>query len=327
MRLGVQFIKAKIRVFKTKSLTRNSTAGPMANDLIRLICGGASNRFKGSRCQYYDPSTGDCSLLKEGKMGRLFQEKPRCNPERMLQKAIIRNYKKYSDEIKPKDYIESTVFTLSERLKGKRLTRGYNLAVLHGYINQAANNEVQKTLQDVGLLFKRLCGNCVFLSNTRPPVCTQKEYRDGPSGEVIPNPHYGRQRVPSKDFCIEGFKPLSFFSMNRYEDNDDNDNSPKLHENLVYYQTEEALLQSLELERMRKLLEGRASSIKQETTKRAYQRHHDIFVYRLSLYRKNIPEGEINQLIAQKIGTNEESVRKDMKEIITYLQDTMADHG
>ena len=114
------------------------------HDLIRSICGGAGNRFKGSRCHYYEPSTGDCSLLKEGKMDTLFEENPRCNPKRMLEAAVSKNYRRYKDSINPADYITATAFTLLERLKEKRLTRGYNLAVLHGYINQAAYNEVQK---------------------------------------------------------------------------------------------------------------------------------------------------------------------------------------
>jgi hypothetical protein len=264
--VGVQFIKAKIRVFKTRSLKRDSMAEAGVHDLIRSICGGAGNRFKGSRCHYYEPSTGDCSLLKEGKMDTLFEKNPRCNPKRMLEAAVSKNYRRYKDSINPADYITATVFTLFGRLKEKRLTRGYNLAVLHGYINQAAYNEVQKTLQDENLLLKRLCGNCVFLSHARPPICTQKEYRDRLTGRLTANPHYGKVRVPSKDFCMEGFKPLSVFSMSRYEDSDDHDDPPELHENLVYCQTEEALLQPLELERMRRLLQGRAQSVKQETS-------------------------------------------------------------
>jgi hypothetical protein len=71
------------------------------HDLIRSICGGAGNRFKGSRCHYYEPSTGDCSLLKEGKMDTLFQENPRCNPKRMLEAAVSKNYRRYKDSINP----------------------------------------------------------------------------------------------------------------------------------------------------------------------------------------------------------------------------------
>jgi hypothetical protein len=82
------------------------------HDLIRSICGGAGNRFKGSRCHYYEPSTGDCSLLKEGKMDKLFEENPRCNPKRMLEAAVSKNYRRYKDSINPADYITATVFTI-----------------------------------------------------------------------------------------------------------------------------------------------------------------------------------------------------------------------
>ena len=34
---------------------------------------------------------------------------------RMLETGIIKNYKRYSDDIKPKEFIKSTVFTLSEK--------------------------------------------------------------------------------------------------------------------------------------------------------------------------------------------------------------------
>jgi len=301
-------------------------AGPIEKDLIRSVCGSAGDRFGRVSCKYYDTSTGDCHLIKDGKMDKLFKEKPRCNPEKMIESSVRKNYYRYSDDIKPKEYIKSTVFTLLERLKNKSLTKGHNLAVLHGYINQSSYNEVQKILKDEGLLVKKNCGNCIFLSNSKPPICTKAEYIDETSGETKPNPYYGKKRVPSKDTCKEGFKALSVFSINRYEDRNENDNAsgndhaPKLPEELKYEKKAEELLKPLDLEKMRIILENRAKSSKQETTKRKYERHHDIFNYHLNLYNKKISETEINRIVAEKINTNEESVRNDMKEIIKYLK-------
>jgi hypothetical protein len=98
--------------FNDKPSYKEPMAEAGVHDLIRSICGGAGNRFKGSRCHYYEPSTGDCSLLKEGKMDTLFQENPRCNPKRMLEAAVGKNYRRYKDSINPADYITATVFTI-----------------------------------------------------------------------------------------------------------------------------------------------------------------------------------------------------------------------
>jgi len=132
-------------------------------DLIRLFCGGAGQLFGGVVCEYYVSLPGECNLLKQAKMETIF-EKGRCKPYNILKSAVKKNLIKYKDLIDVQEHKNSITFLLSNRLKDVHLKKGHNLAVLVGYINKASYTEVILFLQSEGLLEKKICGNCIFLS-------------------------------------------------------------------------------------------------------------------------------------------------------------------
>ena len=289
-------------------------------DLIRLVCAGAGQRFGGVSCEYYVPLAGECDLLKQSKIETIF-EKGRCNPRSIMTSAVKRNLFRYKDLIQVHEHLSTTVFTLSNRLKDIRLQKGHSLAVLIGYINRASYTEVIQSLQGEGLLAKKICGFCVFLSELEPYVCRRETVpltNDGVT-ELKENPFYLKERKTT-DKCREGFKAYAFLSIDGDKNDDAEDaHNPPLAETLGDAASADKAEDRIEIEELKDLLRKRAATTKHGNTRKIYKRQHNVFI---SLYHY-LSEGysipRAMQLIASKIGKNIKTIERDLDEIRAFL--------
>ena len=289
-------------------------------DLVRLICAGAGNRFGEIVCEYYIRLTAECDLLKKEKLDPIFKN-GRCNPYHFLKLAIKKNLMRYKDVINVQEYVSSMAFVLSKRLKDIRLKKGYNLAVLIGYIKKAAYTEVILFLQNEGLLKKKICGNCIFLSELKPYVCRRENIEVIENGvrELKPNPFYLKERNKT-DKCQEGFKPHAFVSINKDDDHNAEDNfQSDVSEKLSDHSAVENIGDRLEIEKIREILKKRAIDTKHSNTKKIYKRQHNVFINLYHYISEGYSVGEAIQLIAGKIGKNVKTIERDINDIRTFL--------
>jgi len=278
-------------------------------DLIRQNCAGAENR--GIVCKFYVRLTAECDLLKKEKLDSIFKN-GRCNPFRFVEKAIRSNLKRYKDLIDVKKHVSSIAFVLSKRLKDVRLKKGYSLAVLIGYIKRAAYTEVIQFLQNEGVLEKKNCGNCIFLSELKPYVCRRENVDAIENGvkELKPNPFYLKERNKA-DKCQEGFKPHAFVSINRDRDHDSTDS----------YNSEisEKLDNRIEIEEINEILKKRTTDTKHINTKKIYKRQHNVFINLYHYISEGYSDRKAIQLIAINIGKNVKTIERDINDIRSFL--------
>jgi hypothetical protein len=289
-------------------------------DLIRLICAGAGNRFGGIVCKFYVRLTAECELLKKERLDPIFKN-GRCNPYRFLKSAIEKNLKRYKDVVHVQEYASSIAFVLSKRLEDMQLKKGYNLAVLIGYIKKSAYTEVIQFLQNEGLLEKKNCGNCIFLSEIKPYVCRREniEVIENRVGELKPNPFYLKERNKT-DKCQEGFKPHAFVSINKDDDHSAEDNFKlDVSEKLSDHSAIENIGDRLEIEKIGEMLKRRAIDTKHSNTKKIYKRQHNVFVNLYHYISEGYSIRKAIQLIAIKIGKNVKTIERDIYDIRAFL--------
>jgi hypothetical protein len=289
-------------------------------DLVRLICAGVGNRFGGVVCKFYVRLTAECDLLKKEKLDRIFKN-GRCNPYRFLKSAIEKNLRRYKDVINIQEYVSSIAFVLSKRLEDVRLKKGHNLAVLTGYIKKSAYTEVILFLQKEGLLEKKICGNCIFLSDLKPYVCRREniEVIENGISELKPNPFYLKERNKT-DKCQEGFKPRALVSLNIDDDHTGEDNfQPGVSEKLADVSVVETLGDKLEIEEIGEILKKRATDAKHVNTKKIYKRQHNVFINLYHYISEGYSVRKAIELIAIKIGKNVKTIERDINDIRSFL--------
>ncbi|GAK51093.1 hypothetical protein U14_02335 [Candidatus Moduliflexus flocculans] len=181
----------------------------MSSDLIAVFCQGCDPRFQRRLCEFYQQIYRECHLLKEFILQAVF-EKGRCLPEKLLRTAIAVNLLEYAELVRVEEYLDALTFESAERLKLTRLQQGFNLAVLKGYINVAAYRNVRETLEKDGILQKRICGHCLYLSPYKPTICQRETITTG-EGD-LPHELFEQSRFPSDRGCKHGFEPLTFES-------------------------------------------------------------------------------------------------------------------
>ncbi len=289
-------------------------------DLVRLICAGAGNRFGGAVCGFYVRLTAECDLLKKEKLDPIFKN-GRCNPYRFLESAIRKNLMRYKDIIHVQEYVSSIAFVLSNRLKDIRLKKGYSLAVLIGYIKKAAYTEVILFLQNEGVLEKKMCGNCIFLSELKPYICRRENIdviNDG-MRQLQDNPFYLKERKKA-DKCQDGFQPHTVVSINIDRDHDSADNyNSKISEKFEDLSTLENSDDRIEIEEINEILKKRAVDTKHKNTKKIYKRQHNVFINLYHYISEGYSIRKAIQLIALKIGKNVKTVERDINDIRTFL--------
>lgn len=270
----------------------------MKADLIDSICGGLGKRFKGA-CAYYDSLTRECRLLREGRIKDLLEQetKKNCDPFDMIQKAIDKHLKG-EDEKAEKNYISGLVHDKLRRL-GK-LTEAYNLPVLREYINTTSEREVRAFL-------KKTCGDCVYLSLSKPHICEKEDE---------PNPYHKEKRNPSDKAC-NGLKKFTEEPISATDSTDENEYSVTIPDD-----KSNEIFSKLEVRNMMKLLADRIKEGETEAKKKQYERQHTVLIkLRQLIIDEDSSLTDAIESIAEKIGKNEKTVRRDLKEIRNFLSD------
>jgi hypothetical protein len=301
-------------------------SGSKNMDLVRSVCAGAGNRFGETVCEYYVRLTAECDLLIQAKMETIF-EKGRCNPYNILKSAVKKNLIKYMNLLGVKDpndlqkYILSIIYPLSHRLKDIRLKKGHNLAVLIGYIKKASYTEVILYLQSEGLLEKKMCGSCKFLSELKPYICLRENIDAQNNGVTLlkDNPFYQKKRSKT-DKCQEGFQSRIFKSVDEYTNYDSKDGHKLIPEKLKNNGIEDKSLNRIEIEKINQILKKRAINTKHKNTKKIYKRQYNVFINLYSYIFEGYSIRKAIQLIAIKIGKNVKTIERDINDIRTFLK-------
>jgi len=248
-------------------------------------------------------------------------KKGRCNPNHILKSAVRKNLMKYRHLIDAREYTHSIIFILSNRLKDTRLKKGHNLAVLIGYINKASYTEVILVLENEGLLEKKMCGNCIFLTESKPYVCRRENIYITIKGvtQLKENPFYLKERKKT-DKCHEGFQSHTFLSINGDKDHDSTDNyNLRIPEELEDVSAVEKSEDRIEIEEIKEILKKRAISTKHKNTKKIYKRQHNVFINLYHYMSEGYSIRKAIQLIATKIGKNVKTIERDIDEIRAFL--------
>ena len=200
-------------------------------DLIKQHCQANNEKFLPD-CQYYERNAEECRLLKTGQLAAFF-EQGRCRPQNMIAAAVRGNLQGRRDLFKRKEYqqdVENDRLTdnlafqarqeISKTLQERALQEP-KLSYFKAYINETTYHIVVHWLQDEGFLSSGKCADCIHLSKIEDePICQREtilEENDKAGKMVsleIPNPEYGRKKIPSRDSCKKGFAPYQFESDN-----------------------------------------------------------------------------------------------------------------
>jgi hypothetical protein len=235
-------------------------------------------------------------------------ERGRCTPYEMVEGAVKGNLKLYEYLLSPQDSIDNyrhaLTFEIAERIKSRRLKRGWTIYFLKGYINRAVYCEVIRRLEDDGIILKGLCGNCIHLSRSKQYTCERETIMSTEQGGEVENPYYGKKRNPSDSSCREGFEPYIL------ESTDDGNTLDC---------TEPPSSVSGLLEEIIKTLAKRAKYAKGEKHKSICQRQYEIFCSLKHLLGQGIPRREAIEEIAAALGENIKTIYLDIKIIQEYL--------
>jgi len=271
----------------------------MAEDLVALYCKGEGGRFRGVVCKHYDAK--ECRLLKGRPMKVIF-DKGRCEPYRMLKAAVEQNLYRYNDRIDPEDHTEPTTFLICKRIRQNRL-KFPKLPVLMAYLKKAAYTGVIEILIEEGVLWKNICGNCIYLSVSKPHIC-QREHIIM-DGERIENPHHGETRNPSSRACKEGFEPHVF------EDVLEIPVPPEPEPSGIIEEMKDALIKRIERET-------------NKNVRRKYERQYVAFCRFAMLIQEGYSESEALKKIAEALRVSLRTVERDMAEIREFFKAEMS---
>jgi hypothetical protein len=192
---------------------------------------------------------------------------------------------------------------------------------LIGYIKKAAYTEVILFLQNEGVLEKKRCGNCIFLSELKPYICRRQNIEvinDGVT-QLKDSPFYLKERKKT-DKCQDGFQSHTLISMNKDNDHGSADNYKSgISEKLTNFSTLEKSDDRIEIEEINEILKKRAINTKHKNTKKIYKRQHNVFINLYHYISEGYSIRKAIQLIALKIGKNVKTVERDMNDIRTFL--------
>lgn len=278
----------------------------MARNLVGYFCQGEGKRFGGTRCNYLTHATSECTLLKEFELHEVF-ERGRCEPIEMLRRAIQKHLEKYRDVVDPGEYIESMAFEISVRLKSKRLTQGYKIYVLKGYINKAVYCSVIEMLQREHPLVKRQCGHCKYLSQSRPYSCQRATIITSEEGEVA-NPHYGSERKLTERACKKGFEPIETSSI---------EVSPDVPQPLIASEIDST---GILLADMTKMLAEGVERSQDQKTKKQNERRYIVFCQLIDLLMKGSSRQEAVKTIASTLDVSVKTINRELLEIREFFK-------
>lgn len=270
----------------------------MFSDLIAAFCQGDDPRFRRRLCEFYQQIGRECHLLKECILQAIF-DKGRCLPEKLLRTAIAVNLSEYAELVRVDEYLDALTFESAERLKPTRLQQGFNLAVLKGYINVAAYRNVRETLEKDGVLQKRICGHCLYLSPYKPTICQRETITTG-EGDT-PHELFEQPRFPSDRACKHGFEPLTFESTEGKEPFE------------VETDPQRVMV-------VAKFLQDRIAQSHGETKKRC-DRQYLVFCHLVHWLGKTTAWDDEKAALAAMLGVSLKTVDRDIQELVDVLEE------
>lgn len=276
-------------------------------DLVRKYCGGAGNRFAGIVCEFYIQLTGLCKLLDAKKLENIIS-KGRCKPYDHIASAVIKCLKKFADMIRTTDiqsYADSISFNVLERIKEKKLEKGFNLPTLYSYIRRTAYTEVYQQMFKEKDLVRKQCGNCSYLSAIKPYKCQNV----GSPNNGMPNEYFEVERKKIDKACELFIKKDIELSYDR------NVNLANEVENIGDEHTIIETENKFEYFDLLKLLKNRINGAKSETKRKTLKRHYIVItsLYHYLSYGYSISKAK--ETIAKKINMNVKTIDRDLKEI------------
>jgi len=178
----------------------------MAKNLIRYMCKGVGKRFGGVPCEHYRPASGECVLLQQDGLARIF-EQGRCRPFNMLQQTLAVQARGRHLFLPPERSIEALAREMTTRLTRQGQPQEHTLPALKSHLHKAAYLEVLALSQKKDIFPQGVCGDCRHLSPTKPYRCQRPTVWTEEEGE-IENPHFGDARRLTKPSCKTGFEPF-----------------------------------------------------------------------------------------------------------------------
>lgn len=278
----------------------------MSRDLVTCYCHGDCRQFQHQPCEFYQPDDHTCRLLCEGELNRIL-EQGRCAPYEILKRAVAKHLDKYRDVVDPSDNLDALTFEIAVRLRPQRLTQGFELYVLQGYINRAAYCGVIEMLQREHPFTKRVCGACRYLSLTRPPLCQRVMLVNNTAGEY-PNPYYDQPRNLTDRACQDGFDALETTSLE--------DIAERPHVSATSMPDDSKLL----LDDMFTLLSRRPAQQTDPRLKRRYERQYVIFCRFLDLLNEGYLHQEAMDVIAAESGVSLKTIQREITDIREFFR-------
>ncbi len=271
----------------------------MSKDLVRRHCKGGSEEFA-EDCEFLMPSGSECVLLKDHAMQGVF-EQGRCQPYEKLLKPTVRGIlRQYGELINPEEYIESLTFEIAAHIKTKRLKKGWTICFLKSYINKTVYCETIDQLKAEGIILEKTCGDCVYLSRSKPTHCEREKIVTSEEEYAL----YNEERRPSQKACKQGFESYTLEPV-EYDPKDTQGGQPYMDDRL---------------EKIRMLLEERTQTAVGKKRNPICKRQYAIFCRLQQLLAQGIPRREAIETIAAEQGEILKTVYADIQEIKEFLQ-------
>ncbi len=214
---------------------------------------------------------------------------------------MLRNF---GDKINPQEHVDAIAFIVTERVKTYHLKNEYKIYSLKNYISKTTYCEITETVRtETGLFGKRLCGNCLYLTLSKPHTCECETLDIDANGEEIPHPHYQKNRLPSQQACKEGgFKPYVFVSTA----------DQTVEEGVKDIGIKDIPVKN-QVELSRKLLVERVGQEKKKKHKQICQRQYVIFCKLESCFQQGYELNEVVKEIAAQLKCLPKLVYRDQK--------------
>lgn len=272
-------------------------------------------------CEHYDPSAGECLLLRERRMDE-FWEKGRCLPFGMLYRSVsdCLSRLKRTYRYLPIDEAEDVDFgRLAARLRKQGLRREFNLTGWRKYVNKAVRREITWILAGRGLIPRRTeCGTCRHLTLSRPRVCLKTGESRKKSQTICDSYAWHSHMFVSADpeaLVVPGNLPVA--GRRRGAGGDGTETPATLLED-----KEEGKRIFL----MRDALARRAEAAEAGSVrKKRYERQYEVFSNLLSLFSQGVPRKRVCTVLEEKTGIRVRTIRRDLEEIRLFLKNNHED--
>ena len=290
------------------------------DERIYAICKGEAKRFHGIPCEYYEPHSSQCQLLRESPLQVIF-EHGRCKPlENIVQKLVIKYSNKFGYQESSENLKRIAVSIAELHIKPQKLAKGHTFPVLQQFIRTIVYRKLIDRLQEEGILPKQQCGECIYLPEAKVLICERVTIiREGDSKEIL-NPFYHKKRNPSDSACKEGFEPYRFQAREFIEQK----HLANTTQTQQFIQSPDdnfsAFQEQVWIEHVIFLLAERAEHAIGEKRK-IYTRQFHVFIRMLQfVWGEGKKRNESISLLAKELGCSVKNIKRDIDTIHQFLQ-------